>query len=116
MKARFVVHRVTDWGLERARRYFLKYLTPDWDEENADDDPVATLLFEVESDQIPAEFEFVHKDIDKHASQVFGEDGIEIDATGEQWPLVLNQGDIVDIEIKKVGHVNWGLPPKEPAA
>lgn len=115
MKARFVVHRVTDWGGQRCRRYFLKYLTPNWDESNDDDDPVANLLFEVEAEQIPAEFEFVHKDKDNNGMSLFGEEGIEIDATEERWPLVLNQGDIVDIEIKKVGQVNWGLPAKREA-
>lgn len=116
MRARFVVSRVTDWGSERSRRYFLKYLLPTWDENASDDDPVANLLFEVESDQIPAEFEFAHKDVDRGSASLFGEEGIEIDATEEEWPQVLNVGDIVDIEVKKVGHVNWGPPAKEPTS
>lgn len=103
--ARFVVHRATEWAELAQMRYFLKYLTPGWDENDDETDPVANLLYEVKDAAIPQEFDFVHKDYDKVPVTLFGEDGIEISVFDEAHRLPL--GAIVDIQISVVGRVEF---------
>lgn len=107
MKARFVVTRSTRWANYDGARHFLQPLVPEFDGE--DDDPVATVLFDVALGSIPQEFEFCQTTTDKHhLAGLFGEEGIEI--VEQQTPVVLSIGDIVDIDITVVGQLRARAP------
>lgn len=110
MKSRFVVSRSTRWAGYRGARHFLQPQVPEWDE-NAENQHVEQVLFDVALADIPQEFEFCNVVTDKgHLGAMFGEEGIEIAEFQE--PVQLAVGDVVDIDITVIGRVTFSAEPQ----
>lgn len=93
MKARFRVAAIFDTGKEHRQRYFLTQHSPEPPDDEGDS-AVEELLYDVQAEAIPADFDFP----DAKTDSVVRDDGIWVRGEAD-----LKVGDIVDLDITVVG-------------
>ena len=105
MKSRFIVRLVEDRGTKAPRRYFLTGWTPPLDDDD-DDTPSAVqeVIWDAQLAMTPSDFSLGSGNTVDRNGAYPGEPGVElVDNRDYNLPPEYAVGDIVDVEITRVG-------------